>query len=99
MPNSLIRWAVCRADYSALPTNLYPACEVGTVADPTNLFSLLCYTNILCISQRGGTIPNNKVGKLSLTTAVLKKGVESTVRFRDKIIPTEHCTFVIYLLW
>ena len=44
--------------------------------DPTNLFSLLCYTNILCISQRGGTIPNNKVGGLSLTTAVLKKGKE-----------------------
>ncbi|RLB63263.1 MAG: hypothetical protein DRG80_01390 [Deltaproteobacteria bacterium] len=45
-------------------------------ADPTNLFSLLCYTNILCISQRWGNIPNNKIGRLSLTAAILKKGKE-----------------------
>ncbi|MEA3384993.1 MAG: hypothetical protein U9Q89_00830, partial [Thermodesulfobacteriota bacterium] len=57
-PNSLIRWTVCRA---------------GTVADPMNLFSLLCYTNVLCISQRGETIRNNKIGRSSLITAVLKK--------------------------
>ena len=68
--NSLILWAVCRA---------------GTVADPTNLFSLLCYTNILCISQRGGTIPNNKDGRLSLTTAVLKKGKEGISGKNSKV--------------